>query len=342
MHVRSRLARPGDYDRGRLVDPGGDHVSTAVNVDNFVRAETDRMFSDLQRDAGGVNVWNHNRAPAAIDRQTVIRLNRDTLYSFAIVDISDGATFTIPEAGDRYLSVMVVNQDHYINRLFHEPGDHAIGVDEFDTPWVMLAARILVDPADADDVATVNALQDRLGLTAGSAQPFVIPDWDDDSLAQTRSAILELAKGLGAAIAGSERPAFGRKDEVDPIHHLIGTAAGWGGLPPDEAIYQGAFPGLPGDGEYSVTVRDVPVDGFWSISVYNEAGFFDPNDRDAYSVNNITATPNDDGSITVHFGGCADDRPNCIPIMDGWNYLVRLYRPRPEVESGAWTFPEVR
>ena len=112
MHVRSRLARPGDYDRGRLVDPGGDHVSTAVNVDNFVRAETDRMFSDLQRDAGGVNVWNHNRAPAAIDRQTVIRLNRDTLYSFAIVDISDGATFTIPEAGDRYLSVMVVNQDH--------------------------------------------------------------------------------------------------------------------------------------------------------------------------------------------------------------------------------------
>ena len=74
-------------------------MSTAVNVDNFVRAETDRMFSDLQRDAGGVNVWNHSRAPAAIDRQTVIRMNRDTLYSFAIVDISDGATFTIPDAG---------------------------------------------------------------------------------------------------------------------------------------------------------------------------------------------------------------------------------------------------
>ena len=115
-------------------------MSTAVNVDNFVRAETDRMFSDLQRDAGGVNTWNHNRAPAAIDRQTVIRLNRDTLYSFAVVDISDGATFTIPAAGDRYVSVMVVNQDHYINRLFHEPGDHTIGVDEFDTPWVMEAS----------------------------------------------------------------------------------------------------------------------------------------------------------------------------------------------------------
>jgi hypothetical protein len=317
-------------------------VSKAVNVDNFVRAETDRMFSDLQRDAGGINTWNHNRAPAAIDRQTVIRLNRDTLYSFAVVDISDGATLTIPEAGDRYVSLMVVNQDHYINRLFHEPGDHTIGVDEFDTPWVVVAARILVDSADVDDVATVNALQDELRLTAGSARSFTMPDYDTDSFDQTRSAILELAKGIGAAIAGSERPAFGRKDEVDPIHHLIGTAAGWGGLPPDEAIYVGDFPGLPSDGEYSLTVRDVPVDGFWSISVYNERGFFEPNDRGSYSVNSITAAPKDDGSITVHFGGCADDRENCIPIMEGWNYLVRLYRPRPEVKSGAWTFPEVQ
>ena len=222
-------------------------------------------------------------------------MNRDTLYSFAVVDVSQGSTLTIPDAGDRYLSVMVVNQDHYVNRVFHDPGEHSIGVDEFDTPWVMVAARILVDPADAGDVATVNALQDGLALAAGSARSFAMPDYDEESFEQTRSAILELAKGLGAAIAGSERPAFGRKDEVDPIRHLIGTAAGWGGLPPDEAIYVGAFPGLPGDGEYSVTVRDVPVDGFWSVSVYNAQGFFEPNDRDAYTVNDITGAPNDDG-----------------------------------------------
>ena len=90
-----------------------------------------------------------------------------------------------------------------------------------------------------------------------------------------------------------------------------------------------------------LTVRDVPVDGFWSVSVYNADGFFEPNDRDANSVNNITATPNDDGSITVHFGGCGDVAPNCLPIMDGWNYIVRLYRPRPEVLDGSWTFPSL-
>ena len=56
-------------------------------------------------------------------------------------------------------------------------------------------------------------------------------------------------------------------------------------------------------------------------------------------MNNLTATPNDDGSFTIHFGGCGDDRANCLPIMEGWNYTVRLYRPRAEVLDGSWTFP---
>jgi hypothetical protein len=98
---------------------------------------------------------------------------------------------------------------------------------------------------------------------------------------------------------------------------------------------------LPWGGDYKLTVRDVPVDGFWSISVYNADGFFERNDRDAYTIDNITATPNDDGSITVHFGGCGDGRPNCLPITDGWNYIVRLYRPRSQVLDGSWTFPSI-
>ena len=51
----------------------------------------------------------------------MIRSNRDTLYSIAIVDISGGATLTVPDAEGRYISVMIVNEDHYINRVFHDP-----------------------------------------------------------------------------------------------------------------------------------------------------------------------------------------------------------------------------
>ena len=136
-----------------------------VGIDNFVRAETDRMFTAFVARAGGVNVFEHNRVPTPIDEQPVIRMNRDTLYSIAVVDISAGATVSIPDGGDRYVSVMVVNQDHYINRVLHEPGVHELTVDEFDTPWVAVAARVLVDPADAGDIAQVNALQDGFELT---------------------------------------------------------------------------------------------------------------------------------------------------------------------------------
>ena len=67
-----------------------------VGVDNFARAETDRMFGALQADAAGVNVLKHNREPTPVDHQPVIRMNRDTLYSIAVADISEGATLTIP------------------------------------------------------------------------------------------------------------------------------------------------------------------------------------------------------------------------------------------------------
>lgn len=307
-----------------------------VNVDNFARAESNRMFAALQGQTGGVNRWFHYRSPTPIDQQTVIRMNRDTLYSGAVVDISAGATVTIPETGPRYVSLMIVNRDHYINAVFHDPGEHDLTIDQFDTPHVLAAARILVDPANSADVATVNALPDQLGVKAGSAQPFALPDYDQPSLDATRSALLELGKGMhGFAHA------FGAKHEVNPVHHLIATAAGWGGLPDQEAIYLNVNPGLP-PGQYQLTVHDVPVDGFWSISLYNAKGYFQPNDRDTYSVNNITATRNADGSVTVHFGGCDDGRPNCLPIMDGWNYLVRLYRPRAEIVNGTWTVPMVQ
>ena len=310
-------------------------MAVVVDLDNFVRAETDRMFAALQADAGGVNVFRHNREPAAIEGQTVIRMNRDTLYSFAIADISEGATVTVPESGDRYLSLMVVNQDHYINRLFHDPGEYELTVAEFDTPWVLVAVRVLVDPGDPADIGAVTAIQDQIKLGANSSNPFEMPDYEPSSFEATRKAVLELARHVG----GLDH-AFGTRDEVNPVRHLIGTAAGWGGLPDREARYVSVDPGGV-SGDYKLTVRDVPVDGFWSISVYNADGFFEQTDRDAYSINNITATRDSEGSITVHFGGCGDERPNCLPITDGWSYIVRLYRPRPEILDGSWTFPSI-
>ncbi len=308
--------------------------SNRVAFDNFVRVESARMFTGVTATAGGSNVWAHNRTPTPIDQQTIIRMNRDTLYSAAIIDVSQGATVTIPDAGDRYISVMFVNEDHYINLVLHSGGTYELSADQLGSDFVLAAARVLVDPEDPVDVAEVNALQDQFALTSHAGRQFKLMDYDEESFTTTRNAVLELAKGLGGL-----EGCFGTKDEVDPIRHLLGTAAGWGGLPETEAYYINVDPQLP-IGEYTLTVGDVPVDGFWSISLYNAEGYFAENEAGAYSVNNITGVRNEDGTITVRFGG-DPSKPNTLPIMEGWNYLVRLYRPRPEVLDGTWTFPTI-
>ena len=135
--------------------------------------------------------------------------------------------------------------------------------------------------------------------------------------------------------------AFGTKAQVDPVRHLVATAIGWGGNPDKEAIYLNVTP-TQNDGMtlYRLKVRDVPVDGFWSVSVYNQDGYFQKNDQDAYTLNNTTAQKDGDGSVTIQFGGCDGRIANCLPITPGWNYLVRLYRPRLEILNGTWKFPE--
>ncbi|SKB07534.1 DUF1214 domain-containing protein [Aeromicrobium choanae] len=307
-------------------------MALQVNVDNFVGAETARMFHDLQAQAGAVNEFSHLREPSPIESQLVIRQNRDTLYSFAVVDVEQDVVLTLPDCGERYVSAMVVNEGHFVPIVLHDAGAHRLTQDEVGSRYAVLAVRILVDSQDPEDVTEVDRLQDTLSIEAGSAVPFASDDFDKASLDATRDALLKLAAGLT-----SFDRTFGRPDEVDPVRHLIGTAAGWGGLPSTEAAYVGVQP--DGDGPYELTMADVPVDGFWSISVYNAKGFFAENDRDSYSINNIVGVPNEDGSVTVRFGDLGADVPNVIPTPEGWNFLVRLYRPRSEIHDGTWKVP---
>ncbi|CUH46591.1 DUF1214 domain-containing protein [Ruegeria atlantica] len=305
-----------------------------VTIDNFMRAASDIEFSKYLAISGDVNTWVHVREPTPVERQPTIRMNRDTLYSIAVIDISEGVTLILPETGDRYISAQIVNQDHFMNDVFVGGGRYTLDIEKFDTPYVLAIVRTLVDSADPEDVAEVHALQDSIVLDAGSSKPFVLPNYDQESF----DAVLKAAIELGRHVTDSTRM-HGRKGEVDPVRQLLGTAGGWGGLPEAQAFYLNVEPGLP-VGEYKIEVpSDVPVDAFWSVSLYNADGFFEPNALGAYNINSVTGERNQDGSTTVHLGGCDDGRVNCLPIMEGWNYTVRLYRAQPEVLDGSWEFP---
>jgi hypothetical protein len=306
-----------------------------VNADNFVRAETDNYLAEFVNN-GALGRFVHVREPAPIDDQDVVRLNRDTLYSQAVFDLDAGdVTITLPNAGPRYMALQIIDEDHYTLGVEHAPAARVLTKADVGTRYVAALVRTLVDPADEADLDEVHRLQDAIAVSQAAVGTADLPPWDQKSLSTVRDALKVLASGLS-----NFEHAFGSKGEVDPLRRLVGAAAGWGGNPDYEAMYLGVTPER-NDGKtvYRLKVRDVPVDGFWSVSVYNAAGYFEKNERGAYSLNSITAKKDADGGITVQFGGCDGEVANCLPITPGWNYLVRLYRPRAEVRDHSWTFP---
>ena len=306
-----------------------------VNVSNIVRAETDHMFRTNMKMVGmKIGAMVHLRAPTTPDNQPVIRMNQDTLYSATLMDLSKPVKVTLPEADGRYMSMQVINQDHY---MFVEakPGTYELTEEEVGTRFAQVSVRTFVDINDPDDLAKAHAAQDAIELTGGGDGPFEAPDWNTDKLAVARKALNDLA-----ALGFDASNAFGRKEEVRPIDYLVGAASGWGGLPGSAATYViGSVEKNDGQTPHAITVKDVPVDGFWSVTVYNADGYLEANDLGVNSYNNFSAQPNEDGSYTIHFGGCDDGRVNCIPISPGWNYAFRMYEPRAEILDGSWRPP---
>lgn len=306
-----------------------------VTVDNFVRAETD-MTMNRYVDQGAFGKFFHIRTPTPLDKQDVIRMNRDTLYSIGVFDLTEPVTIVKPDSDGRFMSLLIINQDHSMLPVVHDAGEITLTEEEIGTRFVICVFRTFADPADPADVKIANALQDKIQVKQKSPGSFEIPEWDDKSLHTVRDAINVLA-----GTRSDTKPYFGDKEKLNPLYHLLGTASGWGGNPPEGAMYAIKFP-EKNDGKtpHSVTVKDVPVNGFWSMTVYNKDGFMEENDQGAYSYNNVTAKRNDDGSITVNFGA-GGDAVNNLPITEGWNYTVRMYQPKQEIIDGDWVFPAV-
>jgi hypothetical protein len=308
----------------------------AVTVDTYSRAQTDVNFAGVVK-AGGFGQFKHGRELAPPVQQGIVRGNRDTLYSFAVLDLDAGpATVALPDAGQRFMGMQVVNEDQYTPAAWRDAGPHTLTRAAIGTRYAMVVVRFLVDFSSPDDIAQVHALQDAITLRQDHPGSFTIPDWDKASLKTIQAALQQ----LGTTVSDTRRMFGARPDQVDPVRHLIGSALLWGGYPETEGLYLPITPARnDGHTVYTLTVGNVPVDGFWSLTVYNGAGYLQPNPDDAYAVNSLNARKGPDGSVTIRFGGCDGTAPNCLPITPGWNYTVRLFRPRAEILDGRWTFP---
>lgn len=308
-----------------------------VTPDNFIRAESDVYMAGQVND-GAFGTFKHTREAAPVDKQLIVRLNRDTIYSSGIFDLNAGpVTFTLPESEGRFVSALVINEDHFNPNVYYGAGTYTLTKENVGTRYAMVGIRILANPNDPEDMKKANAIQDAITVEQpGGPGKFEIPDWDPVSQKRVREALIALSNTLPDLryAAGPDAAS------VDPVRRLAAAASGWGLNPDRDAIYLNVFPDKnDGKTPYRLTVGQVPVDAFWSITVYTADGFFQPNSLNAYSINSITGKRNEDGSITVNFGGCTADSVNCLPLTRGWNYMVRLYRPRAEILDGTWSFP---
>jgi len=307
-----------------------EHKSQPVTWKNFTRAESDKYFKSYV-DLGGFGKFYHMRGVTPIDQQKVIRMNRDTEYSMGIFDLTSPVTITMPDPSKLFQSFQVINEDEYTKMVKYGPGAFTLTRDSVGTRYVAVIVRTLYEPANPEASHT---LQDAIKVSQASPGTFEIPNWDQKSQNRLRDAINVLASTVA-----NTHEMFGDVDDVNPVKFLMGAAYGWGGNPETAAVYLNVVPDKnDGKTAYTLTTRDAPVDGFWSVSMYNGQGFFQKNDQNAYSVNNITATKEADGSVVIHFGG-DPGQSNYLAIMEGWNYIVRLYQPRKAILDGTWKFP---
>jgi hypothetical protein len=109
---------------------------------------------------------------------------------------------------------------------------------------------------------------------------------------------------------------------------------------------------LNGANRYTVTFakgQTPPVNGFWSLTLYNEHHFFAPNELKRYSLGtkNKTLKPNADGSLTILVQADAPADPaqhtNWLPAPKAdFSLYVRAYWPKAEIMDGTWTPPPVQ
>jgi hypothetical protein len=307
-----------------------------VTPETYIRAETDRNFHNIvQLNGGGVNTFYHFRNPTPIDKQTVVRMNKDTLYSGAIVDTSGGATVTLPEVPDgRYMSILLVDNDHYSPAVFYTPGVHDLPQD---TKYLGVFVRTqLFNPNDSAEIALVNKLQDQVVINGTSADPLPPAKWDPASL----KALTEQYERDSRQYP-SWKGMMGPRGKVDEGTRHIAAAAAWGLFPEWDATYLN-YKGT-GDGK-TCQKATYPVPehkAFWSITVYGADGYM-KSENSILNGNNVKL--NSDGTFTAYFGSmeACGNVPNRLDVSDGWNFLMRIYRPGPSVLGGSYRLPAVQ
>jgi len=312
--------------------------TTKVTAENYGLAETQEIMTGYVKKIAaatgtdGVGVIMNVRKGADPKDRTIMRINFDTIYSWVVLDLSEPATIVMPDVGGRYQTAWVISEEHYNPFAFDKPGEYTLTKESVGTPYAIIVFRTQANVEDPADMDKAHKAQDGLAIKQKSRGSYVASDkWDKKEIATMRKHYQQVQKEKDITSDNM----FGKKGERTLEEHNVGTAFGWGGFTKEQAVYPIYYG--KGTAPQTFTLKDVPVNAFWSITVYDEDGFAK---TDTYNINSQFAKKNEDGSVTIHFGGDAK-ADNYMEIFDGWNFALRLYQPTPAYFDGTWKKPEL-
>ena len=312
-----------------------------VTEESYPTDETSRQML-LTQSLAGVNRFSHKRKLTPTDEQPVVRMNRDTYYSMAVVDVSEGATVTLPEVPQgKYISLQPVTEDHRIQPMSYGPGTYELATHT----GLHMVVIVRLDATFSE--AEAARYQDQAVISANSKKMFSAEPVEPESFERVESALkaktpmLVQRDGILALRGGFTAPTDESRGLHDEDKYRIMAAGGWGGAQWKDNIYEvsGSYPSSVC---HQATFEDPQNGAFWSFTVYDRAGFMF---SDLANVSSDTATPNADGTYTVSFG-CGKDAPNNLPTANNsgeFTLAVRHYQPSERVrEQGYRLLPFVQ
>jgi hypothetical protein len=309
-----------------------------VTPENYAFAEVDITFKNIVDEVGS-NKFRHDRNLIPLDKQPAVTMNRNTIYSFGIFYAPKGTKLTLPKSkDDRYMSAMILQNDHYIDQVFYGEGTYEIKVA---TEFVGIAIRTQVDDANPDDAKYVNTLQDQItvtwpeGVTPKEYKPHV---WDMKVLDSLRTVYQKEAKSLPNLNATS-----GARGTIDPQKQRLGVSVALGLLPPQDAVYIYRDYGLSGSKCYEATYKkpEFKEKGFFSFTMYGADKYLH---SEKSSLMNRVIKDNKDGSFTMHYAATNCTHNNALNRLntagDNWYLALRIYRPVQSIINKGYTLPE--
>lgn len=302
-----------------------DPTKYGMTAKEFIHAESRAFISNFS-EKSGMNKWFHFQALSNKDDTWVVSPNNDTIYSLAAVNVTDGFSLTLPDVGDRFLSIHIIDENHMSPFYLYGGGAYKFTPDQFESDYVVVGIRMGTDGTDKDVKHIVEDLQPQYKIQGANPEDKLIRP-DLKKMLKVRKAMIveydKLSDTFGVMTTHTSK--------VTDWEKFAYVSAGAWGLSEDKtAMYAPyAMKDIKGGECYTATYPAVPVHEFFSITVYGQDKFLMA-DHDNIVSSSQKAIINDDGSFSIVYGGmdCKVEGQNFLYTpKNNWSLLLRAYKP---------------